>query len=244
MTLSLIPKYLIDHVNCAFRLISFQRIDNLPMLHSVRMHSALPCHLLNMSDRAVAVVPPFPPGMSRLERLSDELKLRIGFYLTAAAKPKIATRSYVVINDLFSDGPHWQQANVIDFYRRPGWESWRNEPEVIVTNHKYNDSVLALASTSSRLCRGFFIEHAEKYGLQNTLYRSIELGNIEPVRCAVKYGADFYRRGTKNPWKVTALQLAINSEQLPVILYLLRRGVARGRQAAHGCLGNQAEHRP
>lgn len=89
----------------------------------------------------------------------------------------------------------------------------------------YNDSVLVLAATSTRLCNVFLIEHSKKYGLQNTLCRSIEQGDVNLVRRTVEYGADINKENFNLDGIITPLQLAVRTKQLPMILYLLRRGV-------------------
>lgn len=166
-----------------------------------------------MSDQALVAAQPFPPGMSRLERLPDELKLKIGCFLTAPSTPETA-------GNLPAPGDI-DELNVmfVALYQFVWVTSTKREKDM------YNDSVLALASTSTRLCNVFLVEHSKKYGLQNTLFRSIELGDINLVRRAVECGADINKTGTQVPWQVTALQLAVQSEQLPIILYLLQHGV-------------------
>lgn len=60
-----------------------------------------------MSDTAIAAVALFPLRISRLERIPDELTLRIGFCLAALTEPPNARRPSVAINNyLFTDWPH------------------------------------------------------------------------------------------------------------------------------------------
>ncbi|KAK7724791.1 hypothetical protein SLS63_008485 [Diaporthe eres] len=191
-----------------------------------------------MSDQATMAAQPFPPGMSRLERLPDELKLRVGYYLMAPVAVKKAGEHLVVPT----------RTGIRYVYLLggvPGRNLWNNPDELKVpeNEHDYNDSVLALASTSNRLCDIFLVEHSKKYGLQNTLYRSIELGKINLVQRVVEYGADVNKTDTEAPWNVTALQLAVKSEQLPIILYLLRRGVDKVDELVMEVLRDREYHR-
>lgn len=174
-----------------------------------------------MNDGAMMAAQRFPPGMSRLERLPDELKLKIGCFLTApsAAEPAGNLPAAIEIGD----------DDFIDVLLM----LWAPPEE-----DTHNDSVLALACTSTRLCNIFLVEHSKKYGLQNTLYRSIQLGDINLVQRAVEYGADINKTGPV-PWKATALQLAVKSEQLPIILYLLQRGVGKADELLMEVLRNR-----
>lgn len=173
------------------------------------------------------------PGMSRLERLPDELKLKIGCFLMALPVPKTTCTGAPYPPGHLSEPVDINNINNLDdaFTKFSRWQRHMDEIDIdtycIVWAGKeiYNDSVLALACTSSRLCNIFLVEHSKKYGLQNTLYRSIELGDINLVQCAVEYGADINKKGTRVSWRATPLQLAVRTEQLPIILYLLRRGV-------------------
>lgn len=180
---------------------------------------------------------PFPPGMSRLERLPDELKLRVGYYLMAPAAVTMAIEHSVDA----TTGDRY----VFLFNGVPGRNPWDNFDELkdLDIEHDYNDSVLALASTSTRLCNVFLVEHFKKYNLQNTLYRSIELGKVNFVRRAVEYGADINKTGINAPWDVTALQLAVQSDQLPIILYLLRCGVDNADELVIEVLRDRKYHR-
>lgn len=166
-----------------------------------------------MSDQAPSAAQPFPPGLSRLERLPDELKLRVGCFLTGPAAVKVLSET----NDLERDD-----------YGFFDWHPSADElymSEVLDDTSTYNDTMLALAATSTRLCNVFFNEHSKEYGIQNTLYRSIELGCVGLVHRAVEHGADINEVGARVPYQWNAMQIAVYSEQLPVILYLLRRGV-------------------
>lgn len=168
-----------------------------------------------MNGQATVAAQPFPPGMSRLERLPDELKLRIGYYLMAPAAAKVASELTVQAETDGYDWPdvtHGQQTSTHDI---DGNEALDQDAQ------NYNDSMLALASTSTRLCDVFLNEHSKNFGLQMTLHRSIELGNVSLVHGAVKDGADINGSGSRT----TPLQIAVDSRQLPVIIYLLRRGV-------------------
>lgn len=162
----------------------------------------------------MATTQPFPPGMSRLERLPDELKLRVGYYLTDNDQPEF--ERFMNIEDI----RHFQRL----FGIYPSQDPW-DESNMFGDRPKYDDSVLALASTSTRLCDVFLVEHSKKYGLQNTLHRSIELGMINLVQRAVDYGADINQKSEETTWQATALQIAVKFERLPIVLYLLRRGV-------------------
>ncbi|KAG6362288.1 hypothetical protein INS49_010518 [Diaporthe citri] len=199
-----------------------------------------------MSDRAVMAAQAFPPGMSRLERLPDELKLRVGYYLMVpgAAKTAGAQQLLAALGDdihRFSELRRRRQADINDIF--VSWDVLNGYEQLSLklrsNGLRYDDSMLALASTSTRLCNVFLAEHSKKYGPQNTLYRSIELGNVNLVRCAVECGADINKTGTKVPWKTTALQLAVQSEQLPVILYLLRRGADKADELVMHVLGGR-----
>lgn len=133
----------------------------------------------------------------------------------------------------WSDAPHRRQTVTDDV----------NGNEALgQTAKEFNDSMLALASTSTRLCNVFLNEHSKKYGLQNTLYRSIEQGNVSLVHRAVEDGADINKAGTELPYKVTPLQLAVNSEKLSVILYLLRRGVDKADELVMDVLRDRVYH--
>lgn len=195
-------------------------MDELQLLRDARLHDALPCRPFTMSDQATMNAQPFPPGMSRLERLPDELKLRVGLFLTAPPAAKIPRKRY-------RPGYPGSIRNILPDLLNLAQQEAADNIELFGNGHRHNDTVLALASTSNRLCNVFLVEHSKKYGLQNTLFRSIELGNVNLVQRAVEYGADINKAGTKAPWRmrITPLQLAVLSEQLPVILYLLRRGV-------------------
>lgn len=193
-----------------------------------------------MNDQATMAAQPFPPGMSRLERLPDELKLRVGYYLMAPVAVEMAIEHHVSSRTgrrdiLLSD-------QLIPLLSRSIC-TYSNELKGLVIEHYYNDSVLALASTSTRLCNVFLVEHSEKYGLQNTLFRSIELGEVNLVRQAVQYGADINKKGTEIPWDVTPLKLAVKSEQLPIILYLLRCGVDKADELVMDVLCHSYYHR-
>lgn len=167
----------------------------------------------------MATTQPFPPGMSRLERLPDELKLKVGYYLMAPAREHhvpAETHPYGSIRNIL---PRLFQ----ECFSRNYWETSSNVRDIYVDT-LYSDSVLALASTSTRLYNVFLLEHSKKYGVQNTLNRCIELGHLNLVKGAVECGADINKQGAKVQWGFSALQLAVKSEQLPVILYLLRCG--------------------
>lgn len=168
----------------------------------------------------MATTQPFPPGMSRLERLPDELKLRIGYYLMAPAIEHDVPAETFPAGSIRNILPRLLQ----ECFSRNYWDASSNVSDVY-RDTLYSDSVLALASTSTRLCSVFLIEHSKNYGVQNTLNRCIELGNVNLVKHAVECGAEINKKGTVNPWKgCTTLQLAVKSEQLAVILYLLRCG--------------------
>ncbi|KAK7699665.1 hypothetical protein SLS64_011438 [Diaporthe eres] len=189
-----------------------------------------------MSDQATMAAQPFPPGMSRLERLPDELKLRVGYYLMAPVAAEAASEPTAQAESDgydWSDAPHRRQTATDDL---DGNEALDQHPK------DFNDSMLALASTSNRLCDIFLVEHSKKYGLQNTLYRSIELGKINLVQRVVEYGADVNKTDTELPYKVTPLQLAVKSEQLPIILYLLRRGVDKVDELVMEVLRDRVYH--
>lgn len=194
------------------------------------MHDAIPYRPFTMSDQATVAAQPFPPGMSRLERLPDELKLRVGYFLTPPPAAKPTRKRYGRLDlddfrDVYPDLPQWQAGNILVYRDTINPFDEHENLEFFGNGHRYNDSVLALASTSNRLCDIFLVEHSKKYGLQHTLFRSIELGNLSLVQRVVEYGADINKTGTEAPWKITALRLAVQLEQLPVIVYLLRRGV-------------------
>lgn len=190
-----------------------------------------------MSDQTPFAAKPFPPGLSRLERLPDELKLRIGWYLMA---PDAAEAAREPTAQAESDGYDWSDAP----HRRQTVTDDLNGNEALDQDaEEFNDSMLALASTSTRLCNVFLNEHSKKYGLQNTLYRSIELGNVSLVHRAVEAGADINKEGTELPYQITPLQLAVNSKQLPVILYLLRRGVDKVDELVMDVLRDRVYHR-
>lgn len=193
------------------------------MLRHTRLHEALPLRPFTMSDRVLMAAQTPPPGMSRLERLPDELKLRVGHYLVSLAAPRVPTIE--MTEDDFIDYIRSNGVRQVNIFQTRDGSSSSTACQVLGDGHDYNDSLLALASTSTRLCDVFLVEHGKHYGLQNTLSRSIELGNIDLIQHTVDYGADINKAGTIPPWDLTPLQLAVKTEQLPVILYLLRRGV-------------------
>lgn len=194
------------------------------------MHDAIPYRPFTMSHQPMAATLPFPPGMSRLERLPDELKLRIGCFLNAPRATQTTRKRYVPSerddDELLSRLYQWEYD--VDVLQHIVWNPLNTYDTIsnLGNNRMFNDSVLALASTSSRLCNVFLEEHCTQYGLPNTLFRSIELGHGNLVQNAVEFGgADINYAGTMAPWTITPLQLAVESEQLPIILYLLRHGV-------------------
>lgn len=193
------------------------------MRRHTRLYEALPHRPFTMSDRVVMAAQPSPPGMSRLERLPDELKLRVGYYLVSLVAPRVP--SIELTEDDFIDYIRSNGVRQVNLFP-PRNGSGPSTACTVLGNHRdYNDSVLALASTSTTLCDVFLVEHAKHYGLQNTLFRSIELGNMDLIQHTVDCGADINKAGTIPPWDLTPLQLAVKTEQLPIILYLLRRGV-------------------
>lgn len=210
------------------------------------MHDAIPYRPLTMSPQPMAATQPFAPGMSRLERLPDELKLRIGCFLTAPYATETTRKRYVAgegdDDELLSRLYPWQYIEVLPDLV---WNLSNTYDTIsnLGNNRMFNDAVLALASTSSRLCNVFLVEHAKQYGLQNTLFRSIELGHVSLVQSAVEYGADINKPNTKAPWKITPLQLAVELEQLPIILYLLRRGVDKVDELVMDILRDREYHR-
>lgn len=193
------------------------------MLRHTRLHNVIPHRPFTTSDRVVMAAQPSPPGMSRLERLPDELKLRVGYYLVSLAAPRVPTVE-MTADDLI-DYIRSNEVRQVNVFRPQNGSGLSDACRVLGNGHDYNDSLLALASTSTRLCGVFLVEHGKHYGLQNTLFRSIELGNMDLIQHAVDYGADINKEGSMPPWDLTPLQLAVKTEQLPVILYLLRRGV-------------------
>lgn len=216
-------------------LLPFQLTYDLPLLQHAPSRDAITYRPSIMSDQALVAAQPFPPGLSRLERLPDELKLRIGYYLMTPVPAKVADEPNVHAESDgydWSDASHWQQTSTDDLYKNAVGDDIQES----------NDSMLALACTSTALCDVFLNEHCKKYGLQNTLYRSIELGSISLVHRAVEDGADINKAGTE-PYRLTPLQLAVDSEQLPVVIYLLRRGVAKVDEVVMDALRDRDYHR-
>lgn len=193
------------------------------MLRHTRLHDTIPHRPFTMTNRVATAAQPSPPGMSRLERLPDELKLRVGYYLVSLAAPRVPTIE-MTAEDLI-DYIRSNEVRQLNIFHSQNGSGLSDACRIRGSGHDYNDSLLALASTSTRLCDVFLVEHGKHYGLQNTLFRSIELGNMDLVQHAVDYGADINKEGSMPPWDLTPLQLAVKTEQLPVILYLLRRGV-------------------
>ncbi|KAJ0114272.1 hypothetical protein J7T55_010661 [Diaporthe amygdali] len=177
-----------------------------------------------MNDQAPVATHVFPPGQSPLERLPDEIKLRIGCCLKDSPPVQVDAR----------DGNIWIAYN----NNAVPQQSW-TETDVMsedLDHREDYDSILALASTSTRLCNVFFNEYSKKHGLQNTLCRSIDKGYINLVHRAVEEGADMNQMGTKLEYRRTPLRLAVEVAQLPVVLYLLRRGVDKADELVMGIL--------
>ncbi|KAK2609859.1 hypothetical protein N8I77_003336 [Diaporthe amygdali] len=169
-----------------------------------------------MNDQAPVATHVFPPGQSPLERLPDEIKLRIGCCLKESPPVQVDARGgdlWIAYSNNAIPQQYWTETNAMS--------------ENLEYREDY-DPMLALASTSTRLCNVFFNEYSKKYGLQDTLCRSIDKGYVNLVHRAVEEGADMNQMGTKPEYRRTPpLRLAVNAAQLPVILYLLRRGVEK-----------------
>lgn len=199
-----------------------------------------------MSAQAPSPEQPLPPGLSLLERLPDELKLKVC--------DRFPSR-------LLADLPieeQWIPCDCGDYdlsFISPMDDVPQLHYHIRISREKaisqgFDDEMLSLASTSVSLCNVFFGEYIKIYGLQNALYRSIEKGYVNLMHRAVQYGADINRAGDKHPYDMTALKMASRAENLPAILYLLRCGVEKADELVmdllhekdHPEVGNYERH--
>ncbi|KAL1851755.1 hypothetical protein Daus18300_012440 [Diaporthe australafricana] len=185
-----------------------------------------------MSAQAPPPEQPFPPGLSLLERLPDELKLKITHHLPSQfyVGDRMETR--------YDLGRPFLSAVDVDPVLQHHLEAAR-EKAISLGLH---DEMLSLASTSVRLCNVFFGEYVKTYSLQTALYRSIEKGYVNLIHRAVQYGADINRAGDKYPYDVTALRIASRSENIPAILYLLRCGVEKADELIMDLLSDKQHY--